>query len=206
MSCRKPVLKRTLCGAGIRPPTAQGAYDLLMQALQDQADWERRARAAKELLNDMVRSRRDAAQLAQQYDIKYVPAALAVCQGCPPLAGFIRIPFILLRWLQCCLRMSQALLVSFTCRPLPASRSALPCGLSLHACCDADDVHSLCQMLSLVLLGGGPLCRFHCVGTAACFFSSCAFASSLEPYLHTSSGMSMSASGCMQACTHSRAI
>ena len=93
------MLTRILCCAGIRPPTAQGAYDLLIQALQDQADWERRARAAKELLNDMVRSRRDAAQLAQQYDVKYVPAALAVCQGCPPLAGHIRRPFIPLRWL-----------------------------------------------------------------------------------------------------------
>ena len=47
-----------------------------MQALQDQADWERRARGAKELLNDMVRSRRDAAQLSQQYDIKCAPAAV----------------------------------------------------------------------------------------------------------------------------------
>ena len=80
-SCWKLGLTPSVCGAGIRPPTAQGAYDLLMQALQDQADWERRARAAKELLNDMVRSRRDAAQLAQQYDIKYVPAAPACLEA-----------------------------------------------------------------------------------------------------------------------------
>lgn len=65
--------------AGVRPPSVQGAHDLLLQALQDQCDWERRARQSKELLNEMVGSRREAAQLSQQYDIKCVFSPMPAC-------------------------------------------------------------------------------------------------------------------------------
>ena len=51
-------------------PTPQAAADTLVAALQEQADWEGRARAAKELLNDMLKSRREAADLAATYDIR----------------------------------------------------------------------------------------------------------------------------------------
>lgn len=71
------------CGAfaGVRPPTAQQAHDLLVSALQDQAGWEARAKAAKDLLAQMIRSRRDAALLAQSFDIKCVKpsSAFQVC-------------------------------------------------------------------------------------------------------------------------------
>ena len=60
-------------GAGVRPPTAQQAHDLLVSALQDQLGWEQRAKAAKELLNQMVKSRRDAVILGQSYDIRCGP-------------------------------------------------------------------------------------------------------------------------------------
>lgn len=60
----------TCCCPGVRPPTAQQAHDLLVSALQDQAGWEARAVAAKELLNQMVKSRREATLLSQSYDIK----------------------------------------------------------------------------------------------------------------------------------------
>ena len=71
-----------LSAAGVHPPSVQGAHDLLLQALQDQSDWERRARAAKDLLNEMVRSRREAAQLSQQYDIKCAGPSLEWLSAC----------------------------------------------------------------------------------------------------------------------------
>lgn len=46
---------------------------LLHRALEDQYTWETRSRQAKELLNDMLKSRLEAQELAKQYDIKPVP-------------------------------------------------------------------------------------------------------------------------------------
>lgn len=51
-------------------PTPAAAAGTLCAALQEQADWEARARAAKELLGDMLRSRREAADLAATYDTR----------------------------------------------------------------------------------------------------------------------------------------
>ena len=57
-------------GAGMQPPTVHQAHDQLLTALQDMLSWEARAKTAKELLNDMLKSRREAAELATQYDIR----------------------------------------------------------------------------------------------------------------------------------------
>lgn len=62
---------------GLRPPTAQQAYDNLMRALEDQASWEHRAKTAKALLNDMLRSRKEADGLSKRYDIRPVPLAVS---------------------------------------------------------------------------------------------------------------------------------
>ncbi len=56
--------------AGMQPPTVHQAHDQLLTALQDMLSWEARAKTAKELLNDMLKSRREAAELATQYDIR----------------------------------------------------------------------------------------------------------------------------------------
>lgn len=66
---------------GLRPPTAQQAYDNLMRALEDQASWESRAKTAKALLNDMLRSRKDADELSKRYDIRPVPPPAAAAAG-----------------------------------------------------------------------------------------------------------------------------
>lgn len=48
---------------------------MLTAALQEQATWEQRRRSAKELLNEMLASRREAAELARSYDTRSAPAA-----------------------------------------------------------------------------------------------------------------------------------
>lgn len=57
-------------GPGFRPSSAQQAYDQLSAALQDQLNWETRAKQAKELLNEMLESRREARQLAEHHDTR----------------------------------------------------------------------------------------------------------------------------------------
>ena len=64
-------------GAGRRQPSPEAAHDTLCAALQEQASWEQRAHVAKELLHEMLKSRREAADLQQQYDIKCGPSAAA---------------------------------------------------------------------------------------------------------------------------------
>ena len=56
--------------AGMQPPTVDQAHEQLVGALQDMQSWETRAKTAKELLNDMLKSRREAAELATKYDIR----------------------------------------------------------------------------------------------------------------------------------------
>ncbi len=62
-------------GTGMRLPTPQQAHDTLVHALQEQASWEQRARSAKELLKELLISRREAADLAAQYDTRCVSKA-----------------------------------------------------------------------------------------------------------------------------------
>ena len=50
-----------------------------MQALREQQNWEKRAKDAKELLNRMLKSRKENAELAQQHDIKCGPHSCAIC-------------------------------------------------------------------------------------------------------------------------------
>lgn len=57
--------------AGTHTPTATQAHDQLVQALREQSSWEKRAKDAKELLKQMLKSRKDAAELAQHYDIRW---------------------------------------------------------------------------------------------------------------------------------------
>ena len=68
----------------MRAPAAGQAHDALVSALQDQANWEARAKAAKDLLNEMLQSRREAADLARHYDIRYTPSTMQgpVVQAC----------------------------------------------------------------------------------------------------------------------------
>ena len=54
----------------MQPPTVDQAHEQLIGALQDMQSWEARARTAKDLLNDMLKSRREAAELATHYDIR----------------------------------------------------------------------------------------------------------------------------------------
>jgi hypothetical protein len=61
---------RACSGAGGRMPTARAAHEALVTALADQASWAARTTAAKELLAAMLASRRSAADLAKQYDIR----------------------------------------------------------------------------------------------------------------------------------------
>lgn len=58
---------------GVRPPTAQAAFDALMRCLEDQHNWEQRAKASKELLNQMLQSRKEADELSKQYNIQPNP-------------------------------------------------------------------------------------------------------------------------------------
>ncbi|KAK9806100.1 hypothetical protein WJX72_001362 [[Myrmecia] bisecta] len=58
---------------GMRSPTAQQAHDQLMSALQDHQSWELRSKQAKELLKEMLGSRKEAAELATRYDIRPLP-------------------------------------------------------------------------------------------------------------------------------------
>ncbi len=62
--------KRQLGGT---PPSAVASHMALVQALEDQASWEARARSAKELLNQMLQSRKEAKELERDYDIRPVP-------------------------------------------------------------------------------------------------------------------------------------
>ena len=56
--------------AGMQPPTVDQAHEQLMTALQDVLSWETRAKTAKDLLNDMLKSRREAAELASKCDAR----------------------------------------------------------------------------------------------------------------------------------------
>lgn len=55
----------------MQPPTVDQAHEQLVGALQDMQSWEARAKTAKELLNDMLKSRREAAELATKFDIRW---------------------------------------------------------------------------------------------------------------------------------------
>lgn len=66
------LLLSNVCSAGMQPPTVDQAHEQLLGALQDMMSWEARAKTAKDLLNDMLKSRREAAELATQYDIRLV--------------------------------------------------------------------------------------------------------------------------------------
>ena len=48
----------------MQPPTVDQAHEQLVGALQDMQSWEARAKTAKELLNDMLKTRREAAEHA----------------------------------------------------------------------------------------------------------------------------------------------
>ena len=72
--------------AGHQPPSTAQAHDVLTAALQDQATWEQRRRSAKELLNEMLASRREAAELAKLFDTRCA-AALPYPIGPAPARG-----------------------------------------------------------------------------------------------------------------------
>ncbi|KAK9841198.1 hypothetical protein WJX74_001758 [Apatococcus lobatus] len=80
--------KRSL---GFRPPSAQQAYDQLSAALQDQLNWETRAKQAKELLNEMLESRREARQLAEHHDTRPVPMPVSTSLN-PAAAEAMELP------------------------------------------------------------------------------------------------------------------
>ncbi len=58
--------------AGGRNATARAAYEALKASLAEQATWTQRAASAKELLAAMLASRRTAAKLALEFDIRCV--------------------------------------------------------------------------------------------------------------------------------------
>jgi hypothetical protein len=69
---------------GMRPPTAQAAFDALMRCLEEQHTWEQRAKASKELLNQMLQSRKEADDLSKQYNLQPNPASSS---GASPTAA-----------------------------------------------------------------------------------------------------------------------
>jgi len=70
------------------PPTTQRAHEALARALEDQAQWELRARQARDLLAALLRSRHEAAELAGRgYDLRPVPAPAALLEPAAPPSG-----------------------------------------------------------------------------------------------------------------------
>lgn len=66
---------------------------MLTAALQEQATWEQRRRSAKELLNEMLASRREAAELAKSYDTRCAPAAhnlIFICLACERMRALVQ--------------------------------------------------------------------------------------------------------------------
>ena len=57
-------------------PTVQVAHETLLSSLQEQHQWEARARHAKGLQGEILTSRREAAELAKLYDVRPVPIAI----------------------------------------------------------------------------------------------------------------------------------
>jgi hypothetical protein len=60
---------------GMRPPTAQAAFDALLRCLEEQHTWEQRSKASKDLLNRMLQSRKEADDLSKQYSQQAHPAS-----------------------------------------------------------------------------------------------------------------------------------
>lgn len=69
----EPISSVIIVAAGMQPPTVDQAHEQLIHALQDMQQWETRAKQGKDLLNDMLKSRREAAELATQFDIRPDP-------------------------------------------------------------------------------------------------------------------------------------
>ena len=67
-------VKRPRRQLGFRPPTAQQALENLTAALEQQAVWEDQAQQARQLLSAMLQSRKQAAEMRQQYGFQTVPA------------------------------------------------------------------------------------------------------------------------------------
>lgn len=57
--------------AGSRIPQVEPAHEQLVTNLRDLASWDARARTARELLAEMVQSRKEAAELAAQHNIRW---------------------------------------------------------------------------------------------------------------------------------------
>jgi hypothetical protein len=58
---------------GREQPSAGAAFETLRMSLHEQAQWEARAQKAKELMKEMVHSRREAAELARTHGIAALP-------------------------------------------------------------------------------------------------------------------------------------
>lgn len=67
---------------GMRPPTAQAAFDALMRCLEEQHTWEQRSKASKDLLNQMLQSRKEADDLSKQYNLQ--PNSASSSSGASP--------------------------------------------------------------------------------------------------------------------------
>ena len=60
-------------------PSFEVAYQSLMSALKDMALWDAIARQAKELMRDMLESRKSIAEVAATYDVRYALSAQVNC-------------------------------------------------------------------------------------------------------------------------------
>ncbi len=70
--------KRSL---GSYMPMANEAHHALLRALEEQQIWETRLVQARHLLQEMLKSRLEAAELSKQYDIRPVPKTAKVHTG-----------------------------------------------------------------------------------------------------------------------------
>lgn len=59
----------------------ESALEQFVTNLRDLAAWEARARTARELLAEMVQSRKEARELAAQHNITWVAGWLRVCRS-----------------------------------------------------------------------------------------------------------------------------
>lgn len=65
-----PTVWLCCCPAGVSLPNATQAHEDLISVLQDMQTWEERSKKSKELLKEMMVSRREASELGTKYDTR----------------------------------------------------------------------------------------------------------------------------------------
>ena len=69
---------------GNKPVSAEEAVEALVNALEEQAMWEQHARSSRELLSQMLTSRKEALEMGKKYDLRTTTAAAAAAAAAVP--------------------------------------------------------------------------------------------------------------------------